>query len=59
MFVHTRRPTGENNADGVEFLNGFERIIERVQLRVNTELAYAACDKLRILSAKIEHEDGF
>ncbi len=56
-IVDGRRPAGEDDPQRLERLNLAERRRAGQHDREDIQLAYASCDQLRILRAKIQYDD--
>jgi hypothetical protein len=58
-FVDGRRPTGKDNAFGIERQYFFQRRIVRQDFAVHLALAHFTRDELRVLRPKIENDNSF
>ena len=57
--VNAVRPARENDADGVDFLDFFNRRSAGKDLRMHVHFPYAARNEFFVLTAEVEHDDGF
>ena len=59
LLDHRGRPAGEDDALGLEPLEGLLGGVERRDLAIDAGLAHAPRDQLRHLAAEVDDEDGF